>query len=72
MLRFLQHRPEWCGISTLKTQQVADQAKSSFWDSLTERQMTGFSISFFLRDVVLPIDVECIGNHLPMTGIEHA
>ena len=52
-------------------QRVADQVKSSFSDSLTERQKTGFSINFFVRDVVLPIDAECSANHLPMTGIKH-
>ena len=55
----------------MMTQRVADQVKSSFSDNLTERQKTGFSVSFFVRDVVLPIDAECSANHLPMTGIEH-
>ena len=50
---------------------MADQVKSSFSDSLTERQKTGFSVNFFVRDVVLPINAECNVNHLPMTGIEH-
>ena len=54
----------------MKTQREADQAKPSFSDSLTERQKTGFSVSFFVRDVVLPIDAECSANHLPMTDIE--
>ena len=30
---------------------MADQAKSSFSDSLTERRKTGFSVNFFVRDV---------------------
>ena len=47
-------------------QRVADQVKSSFSDSLTELQKTGFSVNFFVLDVVLPIDAECSANHLPM------
>ena len=50
---------------------MADQVKSSYLYCLTERQKTGFSLSFFVRDVVLPINAECCANHLPMTGIEH-
>ena len=57
--------------SIQKTQQVADQAKYSFSDSLTERQKTGISVMFFVRDVVSPINAECSAKHLPMTGIEH-
>ena len=51
---------------------MVDQVKSSFSHSLTEWQKTGFSVNFFVRDVVLPIDAECSANHLPMTGIEDA
>ena len=35
---------------------MADQAKSPFSDSSTERQKTGFRGSFFVRDVTLRID----------------
>ena len=69
--KVLQHWPERCDRSTLKTEWMADQVKSSFSDSLTEMQTTGFRENFFVRDVVQPIDVECSANHLPMTGIEH-
>ena len=44
---------------------------SFFSVSLTERQKTGFRVSFFIRDVVLPIDAWCSANHLQMTGIDH-
>ena len=56
----------------MKSQRVADQAKSPFYDSLTERQKNGFRVTFFVRDVVLPIDAECSAYHLPMSGIEYA
>ena len=45
--------------------------RSFLFRLVTERQKTGFSVNFFVRDVVLPIDAECSANHLPMTGIEH-
>ena len=49
---------------------MADQAKTSFSNSLTERVKTGFRVNFFVRDVVLSVNAECSANHLPMTGIE--
>ena len=43
----------------------------SFSDYFAERQKTGFSISFFVCDVVLPFDTGCCLSHLLMTGIGH-
>ena len=43
--------------STLNMQRVADQANYPLWDDLCKRQKTGFRVNFFIRDVVLQIDV---------------